>query len=114
MAKRAHRMRHLPVTDALGWRVPVAVGFTARLLGLAGLDLDEAGPGLLIPRCRSVHTFGMRFALDLIFLDRKGNPCAVAREAVPPRRVVWDRRADAVLELPVARRDDAHVAASIR
>jgi len=77
----------------------MARGFRSRLLGLSGLDRGEAGAGLFIPRCSSVHTFGMRFALDLIFLDREGRPCSV-RRGVLPRRIAWDRRAWAVLELP--------------
>lgn len=83
----------------LGREVPVASNIRSRLLGLAHIDGDEAGPGLLIPRCSSVHTFGMRFPLDLFFLDRDRLPCSIKRE-VPPRRFAWDRRADAVLELP--------------
>ncbi len=82
-----------------GLTVPVAVGLRARLLGLAGLERDEAGPGLLIPSCSSVHTFGMRFELDLVFLDRDGVVVAT-RTGVPPRRFASSRAADAVLELP--------------
>jgi uncharacterized protein len=77
----------------------MAVGSRARLLGLSWLDRGQAGAGLLIPRCSSVHTFGMRFALDLTFLDRDGNPLAT-RRSVPPRRLAWQRGAAAVLELP--------------
>jgi uncharacterized protein len=53
----------------------------------------------LIPRCSSVHTFGMRFELDLFFLDQEGRVIA-SRRRVPPRRVVWQRGAVAVLEVP--------------
>lgn len=95
----ARRLRDLPSADVLGHEVRVASGRRARLLGLSHLDREQAGPGLLIPRCSSVHTFGMRFALDLVFLDRDGRPCSV-RRALPPRRVAWDRRASAILELP--------------
>jgi len=77
----------------------VAVGFRSRLAGLAGLRREHAGPGLLIPRCCSVHTFGMRFALDVVFLDGKGEVLAIRRE-VRPCRFVSDRRATAVLEIP--------------
>jgi uncharacterized membrane protein (UPF0127 family) len=80
---------------------PAATGFRARLLGLAWRRRKDAGPGLLIPRCSSVHTFGMRFALDLFFLDREGRVIEVKRR-VPPRRVVWCRGAVAVLEIPAA------------
>jgi len=95
----ARRLRGLPSTTALGQEVLVARGLRVRLLGLSGLDREEAGRGLLIPRCSSVHTFGMRFALDLVFLARDGKPCSVRRQ-VPPRRFALDRRASAVLELP--------------
>ena len=77
----------------------VAVGLRARLLGLALLGRGQAGAGLLIPHCKSVHTFGMRFALDIVFLDEEGRPLAV-RRGVPPRRFASNRNAAAVLELP--------------
>lgn len=73
----------------------------ARLLGLAFLDREEAGAGLLIPRCSSVHTFGMRFALDVYFLDGRSAPLAV-RWQIPAHRVVSCRGASAVLEIPAA------------
>jgi uncharacterized protein len=94
------RFESLPVEAVRGREVPVAVGFRARLLGLAWLDRAEAPPGLLIPRCSSVHTFGMRFALDLRFLDGEGEVIEI-RRAVPPRRFVACRGARAVLETPV-------------
>src|ERR1700741_4358634 len=93
------RLRKLPLATVLGREVAVAAGIRPRLLGLARLDRAEAGRGLLIPRCASVHTFGMRFALDLVFLDRAGRPVS-ARRRGPPRRLAFDRRASAVLELP--------------
>jgi uncharacterized protein len=95
----ALRLAGLPTAEVAGRRVPVAATRRARLLGLALLDRDSAGSGLLIPGCRSVHTFGMRFALDLVFLDDAMAPVSVRRR-VPPRRLVLDRRAQSVLELP--------------
>jgi uncharacterized membrane protein (UPF0127 family) len=94
-----HRFRRLPTAEVASLRVPVAVTLLSRLLGLALLSPGRAGEGLLIPRCRSVHTFGMRFAIDVHFLDRRRRPIAVAR-AVPRNRVVCHRAAAAVLELP--------------
>ncbi len=95
----APRLRALPRRRVLGREVPVAAGFRARLLGLSRLPREAAGPGLLIPRCSSVHTFGMRFALDLVFLDGDGRALAV-RRGVRPRRLVCHRGARAVLEIP--------------
>jgi uncharacterized membrane protein (UPF0127 family) len=89
----------LPIVTVLGREVPVASTFRSRLLGLSRLDREEAGQGLLIPRCASVHTFGMRFALDVYFLDVAGEPLAVRRR-IPPRRAVSLTGAWAVLEVP--------------
>ena len=96
------RFSALATRRIAGVRVPVANGFGSRLLGLAFLPRERAGPGLLIPRCRSVHTVGMRFALDLVFFDASG--AEVRREdGVPPGRLVAEPRAVAVLELVPAR-----------
>lgn len=97
----AARLERLQTVVVLGRELRVARGARARLLGLAGLDREQVGAGLLIPRCASVHTFGMRFALDLVFLDRAGRPCSVC-PAVSPRRIVFAQGAAAVLELPAA------------
>jgi len=88
-----------PSRTVAGHEVPLALGFRARLLGLALLDREAAGPGLLIPRCAAVHTFGMRFALDLYFLGADDEVLDV-RRAVPPRHFVAHRGALAVLEIP--------------
>ena len=100
-ARTAPRLLGLPGVAVWGREVPIATGLRVRLLGLAHLSLDEAGPGLLIPRCSSVHTFGMRFALDLYFLGKGGELLAVWRE-IPARRVVSCRGAKAVLEIPTS------------
>jgi uncharacterized membrane protein (UPF0127 family) len=80
-------------------RFPLATGFRSRLLGLSRRDRSQAGAGLLIPHCSSVHTFGMRFELDVYFLDRAGQVLSIRRQ-VPPRRILWCRGAAAVLEVP--------------
>lgn len=48
----------------------VANTFWSRLRGLLGTASLPAGQGLLITPCSSIHMFGMRYALDVIFLDR--------------------------------------------
>jgi uncharacterized membrane protein (UPF0127 family) len=88
------------VSDALP-DVPVADSFRSRLRGLAWRDRAQAPAGLLIPRCSSVHTFGMRFELDVYFLDREGRVLS-ARRRVPACRFLWCRGASAVLEIPAA------------
>jgi hypothetical protein len=95
------RLHRLPLAEVGGLTIPVAIDRRARLLGLALLEREQALPGLLIPDCGCVHTFGMRFALDLHFLD----PDLVLlgeRLALPPRRFAWQRGAAYVLERPAA------------
>src|SRR5215210_4887921 len=95
------RLASLPCRSMWGLAVYVAVSWRARLLGLAGLRALPPGGGLLVPRCRSVHTFGMRFALDLVWLDAGGRVVRVDR-GVPPGRLRACRAARSVVELPAA------------
>ena len=94
---RPRRLRGLPAIELLGERFPLAVSTPSRVLGLALLDREQAGPGLVIPRCRSVHTFTMRFPLDLIWLSKDGEPVRVDR-AVAPRRLKFCFKARSVVE----------------
>ena len=92
------RLESLPaivLTDGLV--VHVAAGPFARLRGLAGLDDLPGEHGLLLPRTRSVHTLGMRFALDLVWLGRDGAVVEV-EEGVAPRRHAMARNARSVVE----------------
>jgi len=76
----------------------------ARLLGLARLDALPARYALHFPRCRSVHTAGMRFPLDLVWLGTAGEPVRVDR-AVPPRRLRTCLAARSVVEVGAGRAD---------
>jgi uncharacterized membrane protein (UPF0127 family) len=66
------------------------------LLGKRGLS---AGEGLLIQPAPSIHTFFMRFPIDVVFLAKNGEVMKVAPN-VGPWRMRSCRRAFAVLELP--------------
>ena len=80
-----------------GLRVAEAHTRAARMKGLAKLDAMPESAALHIPKCWSVHTFTMRFPLDLIWLDRAGQVVRVD-ENVPPRRVRTCVRARSVVE----------------
>ena len=69
----------------------------ARVKGLAKLDEMPPSMALHIPKCFSVHTFTMRFHLDLIWLDKGGGVVRVD-ENVPPRRLRTCVRARSVVE----------------
>jgi len=92
------RLERLPTHDlGDGLRLHEASSHRARLVGLALLDRLPAGHALLLPRCSSVHTFGMRFALDVMFLDGDGGVLRTY-ERVGPGRVVCCPGARAALE----------------
>jgi uncharacterized protein len=75
--------------------IRVARGFFARTRGLA---FAPPGAPLEIPGCRSVHTFGMRYALDLIWIDADRRVVRIDRD-VAPRRFRGCRKARAVVEV---------------
>src|SRR5579875_2654513 len=81
----------------------------SRRRGLARLDALPPDHALHIPATNSVHTFGMRFALDLIWLNRRGEVVRVDRD-VPRLRMRFCARARSVIET-VAGEADAFVAA---
>jgi uncharacterized protein len=68
-------------------QLEIAETVPERMNGLLGRQ-TLAGKGFLIPRCGSVHTFFMRFSLDLVFMDSESTVCRVVSH-VPPFRVVW-------------------------
>ena len=70
-----------------------------RMRGLLGFDLPAGACAALTP-ARQVHTWGMRRALDMVFVDRGGRVLHLIR-SLPPRRISpWIRRARTVYELP--------------
>lgn len=97
MPPRLSRLPGIALPAAPGLDVRVATTARARLLGLAGLRALPSGAALLLPRTRSVHTLGMRFALDLVWLDARG--VVVRRDlGVGPGRLRRCAAARAVLE----------------
>jgi len=80
-------------------RVRSADSFGSRLVGLLGTRGLAEGEGLWLSPCSSVHTFFMRYAIDVLFLGRDG----VLLHGLSLRpwrmsRVIW--KSHGVLELP--------------
>ena len=80
-------------------RVRVADTFFTRLRGLLGTAKLPAGQALLLKPCDSVHTIGMRYPIDLIFLDVGGRVLKVAA-SLKPLRAMRCAGSRMVLELP--------------
>ncbi len=83
--------------------VTVANNYLLRLVGLLGKTARWAQPGrgLWIVPCRGVHTLGMMFPIDLVFLDREKRVIHVEEYVRPFRISKVLRKAASVLELPV-------------
>ena len=78
--------------------VEIAATRTTRRRGLLGRDhLDEASALLLAP-CAAVHTAGMRFAIDVVFVDRQGYAVKVVRN-LRPWRIALATGGRAVIEM---------------
>jgi uncharacterized membrane protein (UPF0127 family) len=78
--------------------VEIARDSASRRRGLLGRDSIGADQALVIAPCQGVHTFGMRFAIDIIAADRHGRVIKL-RSRVSPRRVVLAWSAFAIVEL---------------
>lgn len=98
-------MNHVGFTNVtrgrvLGTWISVADRWWQRLRGLLGRSPLSAGAGLLLQPCRAVHMFGMRYAVDVAFLDRRGSVVAVYHRLAPGQRSRWHKGAAYALELP--------------
>ncbi|MBA2302720.1 MAG: DUF192 domain-containing protein [Acidobacteria bacterium] len=78
--------------------IEAAVSSTDRRRGLLGRDGLAPGQALVIAPTNLVHTFAMRFAIDILFVTRDGRVLKVA-SAVPPRRIAGAWGGFAVVEM---------------
>ena len=75
--------------------------FWRRFLGLLPYKELERSQGLLLTPCKSVHTWFMRFAIDIIYLDESLRVKAVYPEVRPWRMLPYHKRSYQVLEVSV-------------
>lgn len=84
-------MSHARLTTVDGTviaEVEMAVTARTRARGLLGRTSLAPGRALWLAPCRSIHTIGMRFPIDVVYLDRDSRVVAI-RERVVPLRVTW-------------------------
>ena len=70
----------------LGFQISLADTWWSRFRGYLGRNAPKNGEGILLVPCNSIHTFGMAFPLDVIFLSAEGVVLEL-RESVLPRRL---------------------------
>lgn len=94
--------------------VYLADTFFTRLRGLMYRKSLEVNTGMLIRPCRQIHTFGMKFLIDAVFLNRDGTVVCV-RNSIPPRRISpFIPESYQVLELPAGSADLIRAGSRIR
>lgn len=97
--------RHIAIENLtrggfVGTNIEVADTFSTRLVGLLGRRELPPGGGLLIRPSSGVHTFAMRFAIDVVTLDRRQRIVSLHRHLRPWRISGLSLRIRSVLELP--------------
>ena len=92
-------VRNRTRNTVLGDAVDLADTSDKRRTGLLKHTKLEPGHGLWIVPCESVHTFFMKFAIDLVYVDKK-NRVRKVRNAVPPWRLSACLSAHSIIELP--------------
>jgi len=85
-----------------------AESFFQRSKGLLGRKSLARGQGLLLAPCNSVHTFFMKFPLDIIFLDRDGRVVKL-KKRLGPWKVCGCLKASSVLEVAAGLIEEVHL-----
>lgn len=110
-----------PLTNALRFHsrgrqhaldVMVADSPLARMRGLLARPPLRSGQAMLIKPCNMIHTVGMGYPIDVVFLHRDGTVLRVAA-GVPPLRMRGHWRAHCVLELAAGEADRCAIAAGL-
>ena len=102
------RIRNLTRGSVLADQAEVADTSRKRRVGLLKHDSLPPGHGLWIAPCEGIHTFGMKFPIDVVFLDRAKRVLKI-RADMGARRISLCLRAHSVLELPAGTAAAAHM-----
>ena len=104
--RTAYGLRNVRTGEHLANMVEAAFDSTSRNRGLLGRDSFAPGSALIIAPCTSVHTWFMRFPIDLVFVGKLGEIKKV-RPAVGPWRLAAAWNSFAVVELPAGGAGDS-------
>ncbi|MCM2357775.1 MAG: DUF192 domain-containing protein [Geobacteraceae bacterium] len=94
--KAINSTSHEEIAGSLG----VAETIFSRMKGLLGRNSMAEGEGLLIRPCKGIHTFGMRFPIDVVFLDKTNRVIAVTKSIPPNHMTRMYLGASSAIELP--------------
>lgn len=92
-------IKNLNKNMSIASNVSVADAFLTRLKGLLATKQLETGKGLVIRPCTSIHTVGMNYDIDVLFVDSDDNVLKVVSN-MPANRFALCRKSSYVIELP--------------
>ena len=98
----------------LGGSIRMADTLLARLRGFLFRRKPHHGEGLLLAPCKGVHMYGMRFPLDVLFIDDSGHVIAAHPELAPGQRTPMYATARYALELPTGSITSTHTSVGDR
>jgi uncharacterized membrane protein (UPF0127 family) len=98
---RALIVQNLTKNATLATNAVEAQNFNERRIGLLNTPELPAGGGMWINPCQSIHTHGMQYAIDVVFLDQLGQVTQVHPKVRPGHHGIRSFNAASVLELPV-------------
>jgi uncharacterized membrane protein (UPF0127 family) len=99
------RVKNITRNTQIATNIELADSGPRRSRGLLGRKGLAAGEGLWIVPCEAVHTFGMQFSIDLVYIDREYRIRKIRRN-VPPWRLSACLRAHSVIELAAGSIDE--------
>ena len=102
-------LRNLRNGAVLATTLEAAFDSSSRRKGLLGRDGLATGSATIIAPCSAIHTFFMRFTIDVIFASRDGRVVKIY-PVLPPGRIGFALRAFAAIELPAGTVAAANVA----
>lgn len=100
-------IRNRTKNQVIAERAEFANTFFRRLKGLLGRNELRPGEALVIEPCNSIHTIGMRFSIDALFLDRESCVVGIRKGIRPNRFTRVFRKSKRVVELPVSTIDNS-------
>ena len=115
MSQRLSRARLINARsgEAIATDVELALTRSARRRGLLERDSLDPAAALVLSPCLAVHTAFMRFAIDVIFVDKAGRVTRMVKRLLP-WRIAASFRAYATIELPAGALDRYNIAVGDR
>lgn len=110
MSAELYHFRNKTRSISIADRAVIAKSFFARARGLLGTDSLEPGQGLFLVPCNSIHMFGMRYAIDAIFVDKNLVVVEILHSIQPGKTSKLYSKAHSCLEIPAGRASETGTA----